>query len=284
MTLLLGEGSYLCPMSSTLTIGDFSRATHLTIKTLRNYHESGLLEPAVIDERTGYRRYNVEQIQVAQIIRRFRDLDMPLNEIRAVISASNVEQRNELVASHLRRLESDLAQTQAAVLSLRDLLENPTPAIDVKRRKIESVNAASITEMVKAEDAWTWLTGALGELHAVVTAQRMVVTGHAGGIYAGALFNEAHGEATVFIPCQGKIRPIGRVVSVIVPGVELATVIHKGPHIDSDRAYGFLADYVTRHELAVEGPLREYYLVSPQDTLEANEWRTEIGWPIFQMR
>jgi hypothetical protein len=34
--------------------------------------------------------------------------------------------------------------------------------------------------------------------------------------------------------------------------------------------------------LAVEGPLREYYLVGPQDTPEDSAWRTEIGWPIFQ--
>jgi hypothetical protein len=39
---------------------------------------------------------------------------------------------------------------------------------------------------------------------------------------------------------------------------------------------------VTRHALAVEGPLREYYLVGPHDTADASAWRTEIGWPIFQ--
>src|ERR1700734_4933 len=102
-------------MSSWLTIGDFSPATPLTVKTLRHYHESGLLEPAQIDTRTGYRRYTTEQIQVAQIIRRFRDLDMPLNEIRAVLAAPDVQKRNELIAAHLRRLESGLARAQAAI-------------------------------------------------------------------------------------------------------------------------------------------------------------------------
>jgi hypothetical protein len=32
-------------MTSTLPIGDFSRATHLSVKMLRHYHELGLLEP-----------------------------------------------------------------------------------------------------------------------------------------------------------------------------------------------------------------------------------------------
>src|ERR1700710_1704436 len=99
-------------MQSSLAIGDFSRATHLTVKTLRHYHETGLLEPAQIDPHTGYRRYTTDQIQAAQIIRRFRDLDMPLAQIHAVLSAPDLRVRNELIASHLKRLENDLARTQ----------------------------------------------------------------------------------------------------------------------------------------------------------------------------
>jgi hypothetical protein len=38
-----------------LSIGAFSRLTHLSIKTLRYYHEAGLLEPAVVDPDSGYR-------------------------------------------------------------------------------------------------------------------------------------------------------------------------------------------------------------------------------------
>ena len=69
--------------------------------------------------------------------------------------------------------------------------------------------------------------------------------------------------------------------SLVVPPVELATIVHPGPHTGIDRAYGSLATYVTEHVLAVDGPIREYYLVGRRDTAEAAEWRTEIGWPIF---
>lgn len=33
-----------------LTIGEFSRLTHLSMRTPRRYHEAALLEPAVVDE------------------------------------------------------------------------------------------------------------------------------------------------------------------------------------------------------------------------------------------
>jgi DNA-binding transcriptional MerR regulator len=52
-------------MATALTIGEFSRITHLSIKTLRRYHEAGLLEPAHVDRQTGYRYYSVDQVPTA---------------------------------------------------------------------------------------------------------------------------------------------------------------------------------------------------------------------------
>jgi DNA-binding transcriptional MerR regulator len=49
-------------MGERLTVGDFSRATQLTIKTLRHYHEVGLLEPVEVDSATSYRCYARSQI------------------------------------------------------------------------------------------------------------------------------------------------------------------------------------------------------------------------------
>ncbi len=113
-------------MRPSLAIGDFSRATHLSVKTLRHYHHIGLLEPADVDPDTGHRRYATEQIPTAQIIRRFRALEMPLDEIQAVIAAPDIDTRNDLIAAHLSRLESNLAKTQAATASLRNLLQQPS--------------------------------------------------------------------------------------------------------------------------------------------------------------
>src|SRR5688500_15431395 len=112
-------------MASLVTIGDFSRASHLTVKTLRHYHDAGLLEPSDVDPGTGYRYYSVEQIPVAQVIRRLRNLRMPVAEVKAVLAAPDADLRNRLIAEHLTRLESELAETRTAVNELRDLLQQP---------------------------------------------------------------------------------------------------------------------------------------------------------------
>jgi DNA-binding transcriptional MerR regulator len=49
-------------VSASVAIGEFSRLTHLTVKTLRHYHEQGLLVPYAVDGTSGYRRYSVDQV------------------------------------------------------------------------------------------------------------------------------------------------------------------------------------------------------------------------------
>lgn len=271
-------------MTATLAIGDFSRATLLSVKTLRHYHDIGLLEPVDVDPGTGYRRYAPDQIGVAHVIRRFRDLDMPLEDIHAVLSAPDVETRNQVMTAHLAKLEANLTRTQDAVASLRNLLAPPSPTPPIHHRHLPATPAAAITETVDTADAIVWYQGALGELRAILAAQYLDPAGPAGGIFANELFADERGEATIFLPCTQAVRSMGRVAPMHVPPAELATVIHPGSHTGIDRAYGTLGAYVTRHALAVDGPIREYYLVGPADTDDETLWRTEVGWPIFQTR
>jgi DNA-binding transcriptional MerR regulator len=276
-----GEESILRRVQPALTIGDFARATHMSVKTLRHYHRVGLLEPAEVDSQTGYRRYAPDQIPVAQVIRRFRNLEMPLDDIHAVLTAPDLETRNRLISAHLSRLEGTLERTRTAVASLRDLLEHPSAApLELERRSVPAASAAAISEIVDVDDA-SWYQGALGELRATLAAQAVPAAGPAGGIFSDDLFSSERGQATIFIPCNATVRPTGRTTPFVVPGAELAITVHSGPHTDIDRAYGSLATYVTQHALAVDGPIREYYLADRHDTADESQWRTEIGWPIF---
>jgi DNA-binding transcriptional MerR regulator len=269
-------------MRPSLAIGDFARATHMSIKTLRHYHRVGLLEPADVDPDTGYRRYAPDQIPAAQVIRRFRNLDMPLDQIQAVLAAPDLRTRNDLIAAHLDRLEQGLTRTQNAVASLRDLLQPPAPSAPVGHRRVEATPAASISEVIDVTDALSWYQGALGELHATLAAQHAPAAGPSGGIFSTDLFARERGQATIFVPCAGTIRPLGRVTPLVVPATELATILHDGAHTGIDLAYGSLGNYVSRHALGVDGPIREYYLVGQHETADESKWRTEIGWPIFR--
>ena len=87
---------------------------------------------------------------------------------------------------------------------------------------------------------------------------------------------------TVFWPVRDP-RPLGRIEVLELPAVELAVTVHLGSHDDIGVTYGRLGAWVVDQALAVNGPVHETYLVGPRDTSEPDEWRTEIGWPIFRV-
>jgi DNA-binding transcriptional MerR regulator len=266
---------------AALTIGDFARASHLSIKTLRHYHRVGLLAPSDVDADTGYRWYTADQIPTAQVIRRFRALDMPLDQIRAVLEATDLHTRNELISAHLASLEQDLARTQSAVASLRDLLAGPSAVGPVNHRRVDATTAAAVTDVITMDDLVPWYLGALGELRATLEARGMRASGPEGGMYDGQLFADERGQVTVFVPTASEIPRLGRVEPIVVPAAELAIIEHPGSLADVDTAYGALAAHVAIHELRLDGPIREYYLVGRQDTADERQWRTEVCWPIF---
>ncbi len=270
-------------MTTELTIGEFSRMTHLTVKTLRHYHRVGLLEPSEIDHRTGYRYYTTDQVPEAQVIRRFRDLDMPLDEVRAVLVAPDRTSRNRLIAAHLDRLQSQLEHTRAAVDSLRALLDPPDALAAVEHRSVPPVTAMAITATVDHDEVAGWWSAGFVELRSVAADRGVVPCGPAGGLYANELFEGEPGAATLYLPLGGDAVDLpvdGRVRCTEIPGAELAVLVHRGPEDSIDLAYGALGVYVAEHGLAGPGPIRETYLVDGSTAVDPTSWRTEVGWPI----
>ncbi|OKH84475.1 MerR family transcriptional regulator [Mycobacterium sp. SWH-M3] len=268
-------------MSTTLSIGDFSRMTQLSVKTLRHYHDVRLLEPHHVDPSTGYRYYTVDQVPTAQVVRRLRDLGMPVADVRAVLTCAPGE-RNELISEHLKRLEDQLDATRSAVESLRAILAPPAESSRIEHRTVAATPAAAISATVDRDDLLPWWQGAVGELQAIVAADRLTVTGAPAALFGFGIFADDRGDATVFIPVSGDVRPVGRVRPAVIPAAELAVIVHQGPHEHVDVDYSALGAYATSHEISVEGPLREYYDRFCWDTTDSAQWRTQLCWPIFR--
>ncbi len=269
-------------MTTALSIGDFSRMTQLSVKTLRHYHEVGLLEPDRVDPATGYRHYAPEQVPTAQVVRRLRELGMPIADVRAVLASAPAD-RNALISGHLERLQNQLATTRSAVEALRAILERPVAASRIEHRSLAATPAAAIAATVDRDDLLPWWQGAVGELRATVAAEKLLTpTGVPAALFGFDIFARDRGAATVFIPVHGGVRPVGRVRPATIPAAELAVIHHHGPHDDVDLDYSALGEYATRHEISVDGPLREYYDRFSWDTDDSAQWVTALCWPVFR--
>jgi DNA-binding transcriptional MerR regulator len=276
------QRSRIAAMQVRLAIGDFSKMTHISVKALRHYHDVGLLEPAEIDPDSGYRYYEASQLRTAQVIRRFRDLDMPLDEIRAMLQAPDVAARNAIIVAHMRRMESQLAVTQAAVISLRSLLERPLAPMTIEHRSVGAIPALAIVERVTAEDLETWWVGAFTELDGALRDAAVQAAGPRSALYPAEIFELEVGQITAFVPVAAAVTGSGRAKMTEIPAAELAVAVHRGAFGDLDQTYSALGVYVAEREIGVDGPIRENYLVTPFETGEVSEHVTEVCWPVFQ--
>lgn len=256
--------------------------THLSVKALRYYHDVGLLEPAGIDCDSGYRLYELSQVGTAQVIRRFRDLGMPIEHIKAILSASEVDERNRLIVYHLKQMESDLERTQNIVASLRKLLEEPVSAIAIEYRSVPALRVAAVSCEVEVADLGTWWADSFEQIDRAMRRQQVVADGPRGGIFPTELFTEEFGEVTVFVPISESMSPEGSVILRELPAADLAIALHRGSLGEADHTFGTLGAHVLEKTIAIEGPIREHYLVTAGDTDNEAQFLTEIGWPIFR--
>jgi DNA-binding transcriptional MerR regulator len=267
--------------TDALSIGDFSRMTQLSVKTLRHYHDVGLVEPHHVDPTTGYRYYSHDQVPTAQVVRRLRALDMPIPDIRSVL-AGGPEDRNVMISAHLGRLETQLAETRAAVKALRDIIDRPVLAPELEHRSVPAVPSIAVHAIVERDELLAWWQDAVEEVRDAVRVQGLDQAGPLGALFGFDVFADDRGSATVFIPVAGNVRAVGRASEFTVPAAELVVIPHRGPHDDVDLAYSALGDYATRHEISVDGPLREYYRRFAWDTDDPSQWETDLCWPIFR--
>jgi DNA-binding transcriptional MerR regulator len=255
-------------VDTLVAIGDFSKMTYLSVKALRHYHDVGLLEPADIDPSSGYRRYSTSQVPVAQAIRRFRDLEMPLEEIRLVLAAPDEATGNKALLRHLERVQHQLEHTQRTVASLQEVLSAQVDAAGlVEIRHLPSLSVVMHSAQVEFDVCSEWLPDALQHLHDEAAHSGQTVAGVDGALYADKFFEAGLGEVTAFVPIAGTAGSTVMTLSACT----MAVLTHEGPIDDLDRTYGALGTIVAERGIAGSGPIREHYIA---------ESRTEVCWPV----
>src|SRR5215471_1048304 len=112
-------------MNDLIPIGRFAQITHLSVKALRIYAHEGLLQPIYVDPDSGYRYYTLAQTALAARIRLLRLVDMPLEEIRAVLQAPDPETMRMHLTNHQRRITDQLARDHQSLLLLQRVWDRP---------------------------------------------------------------------------------------------------------------------------------------------------------------
>jgi DNA-binding transcriptional MerR regulator len=115
-----------------MSIGRFARLTGLTVKALRHYDEVGILRPAAVDADTGYRSYGAEQVRRAEAIRTLRRLELPLDDVAALLTTDDPALLRRVLVDHQRRTASRSAELKIVLQGLQPLIDGKESVMDTK--------------------------------------------------------------------------------------------------------------------------------------------------------
>jgi len=163
-----------------VSIGEFARRSRLSVKALRLYDELGVLVPARVGEASGYRYYDVAQLEAARLVAMLRQLDLPLAAIRELLACDPVDAA-ERIAAHWREVDSihDTRRELADYLVNRLIGKRPV-MYEVATREIPERSVLCLKRNVDPQGAW-----ALGKEFIAVLRERPLpkMEGRAGAMF-----------------------------------------------------------------------------------------------------
>jgi DNA-binding transcriptional MerR regulator/predicted enzyme related to lactoylglutathione lyase len=165
-----------------VTIGAFSMLTGLSISALRHYDDIGLVRPAEVDGRTGYRRYRFGQVDVARRVRLLREAELSTEDIARMLDGDTSDAREVL-----GRQRSMLRERTGRVEALLDQLTEDLEGIPTQLKSAAEFGLAAVNIGVDSEAALEIACAFWGELLGVQledwgSGSRQVVLGEGDAI------------------------------------------------------------------------------------------------------
>jgi DNA-binding transcriptional MerR regulator len=271
------------PRRGLLSIGHFSRVTGLTVKTIRLYHERGLLPPAFVDPASGYRHFGQPDVERARLIGDLRRLEFSLAEIGELLGEYDgdagalafLEAHGQRIAArrqHLRRVAREL---ERLIRAEKEALAraNATPHGIVER---------DLAPLLVGGLRWTGRYADSGEaLGRVCRRFGREAEGAPLNLYYDLEYKEEDAEIESCVPLRRAREAPGFTVRTL-PGVRAVCMIHQGPYGELSRSYARLVVYLEEHGQVAGLPIREIYRRGPGLIFRGNPRRylTEIQIPL----
>lgn len=276
-----------------LKIGDFSRLSRATIKTLRFYDETGLLKPVQIDPYTGYRYYSVEQLPRLNRILAYKDLGFSLEQIRQLLDDNPpLSQIRLLLQLKQAEIQARLAEDQSRLARLEFRLrqiefvdhhpqEDWMSDYEVVLKKVEPLQVASVRGVIpNYDDSEPIFDRLFDQVYGYVHQQGVRRVGCGIALYHTAEGQENDIAVEALAPIYEPLRGSQRVQVYELPAVErMASVVHHGPFATLGQAYQAVVSWIENNGYHITGPCREIYLRYERG-VDQKDFVTEVQFPV----
>ena len=240
----------------------------MTVKTLRHYHNKGVLIPSYVNKDNGYRFYSEMDLERAKIIAVLKELKFSLSEIEAFLKDMNddADVINALKEKKAK-LDSEIKSLKTASSAMRLIIQKESEARKVtdSTSKIEiKVVPEQLVVAFKWEGPYSDTGKAMGKIY------------RAGGRQsAGPALNLCYDGEYRDIASMESCLPIKKTVKTnlacrVLPQQKCVSLVHKGPYENLGTSYKALFDYMAESGLTMSLPTREVYIKGPGMIFKGN--------------
>lgn len=276
-----------------LKIGEFSRLSQVTVKTLHHYDEIGLLKPTQVDPFTDYRYYTLDQLPRLHSIMALKELGLSLEEIARVLLAELPPEqlRGMLVlkqAEARQRVRADQAQLAQIEFRLRQLeRRGRLQSVDILIKRIEPFHALTLRRSARTREERAVVHDPLG---AAVQQGRIRPSGLpalAVNIYFEEEFQGDYEDYEICIPVAATHAPaialgeLGVLTLREIPAIaSAATYLHRGDYDSLTEKYLFLERWAVENGYRLSGTWRFVWHRGPMHRVPPADYLTELQHPI----
>ena len=245
-----------------MTIRAFSQRSRLTQRALRLYGESGLLEPAFVDEQTGYRYYIEAQLETARQIVLLRQLEMPLNQIAEVLKL-DAAQRLTAIETFWTEAEAQVTQRRKLMGYLRGRMRGEAQGhFAVQTRAVPAQKVLALGRELTRPELGQFIQSGFAALFTHLARSGVQPAGAPLVIYHWELDFDSPGFVEVCVPFDGHLEPAPNLAVRLEPPHREAFVRLTKAQVeypDLLHAYDSLTDWLHVRSLIYTAPREIYF-------------------------
>lgn len=248
-------------MQLNYKIGDFSKISRISVKTLRYYHEIDLLWPSHIDDDTGYRFYDESCLNTAYRINLLKGLNFSLKEIKNILEEYSEDDDLTVLFKHkLNDTKEMIKEYQHIQKALEDMIPKEKPE---GFNSTDSIIVKNIPEMliasIRAKDQYSNVGYYLGK---VAKQCARYICGNPFNLYYDNEYKEDGADMEICFPVKKHI-DTPDVKTRVLKGGNFISAFHKGAYEDIGEVYKRLLDYSYKNTINIITPTREIYVKGP---------------------
>lgn len=263
-----------------LSIGSFSKVANIPTKTLRYYDEIGLLKPGYVDSDTGYRFYDVAQLETVLLIGRLKSYDFSLDEIAQILKKPKdnatllpaILQKKARIERMLSGYANVLEQINGDINNLErgNYFMSYLDDITVDLTQTESMNILSVREKINVKEYGKYMGG----LFKRIQAEKLTIVAPPMSIFHDEEFNPEHYDMEIAVPVKEAADGMRE-----FPAFLCAHATLKGNYNGLTSVYAKIREWMEAEGYVIAAPAFEAYVTDPSQ-VPPGENITEVYCPV----